>query len=245
MPQGFPSGSADKESTYNIGDLGLFPGLGRSPGEGHGKPLQYSCLDNSTEEPDGLQSIGSQRVGHDWEINIFTFRSPLLWPYFTLTQLLKWHFWCENQIPVSRAQNFPVASGFLQEWSGVFCLTMSSMIRTLSNLHSHLSHTFSPLSPLNTLPSERNEPLSTNIWDMLFLAWHALHICLPIFQGSVRPCLCARYLFSLWIRMFPMYLDLEGFFLFASVSLLDCNLPGGKFVCFHLCIYTYKCLTHC
>ena len=47
MPQGFPSGSADKESTYNIGDLGLFPGLGRSPGEGKGYPLQHSGLENS------------------------------------------------------------------------------------------------------------------------------------------------------------------------------------------------------
>ena len=44
------------------------PGLGRSPGEGNGNPLQYSCLENpmDTEEPGGLQSMGSQRVGHDW-----------------------------------------------------------------------------------------------------------------------------------------------------------------------------------
>ena len=40
-------------------------GLERSPGGGHGNPLQYSCLENPIEEPDGLQSIGSQRVGHD------------------------------------------------------------------------------------------------------------------------------------------------------------------------------------
>ena len=44
------------------------PGLGRSPGEGNGNLLQYSCLENpmDTEEPGGLQSMGSQRVGHDW-----------------------------------------------------------------------------------------------------------------------------------------------------------------------------------
>ena len=35
-----------KESAYNEGDLGLIPGLGRSPGGEHGKPLQYSCLEN-------------------------------------------------------------------------------------------------------------------------------------------------------------------------------------------------------
>ena len=46
---GLPDGSAGKESTCNagdIGDSGLIPGLGRSPGEGNGNPLQYSCLEN-------------------------------------------------------------------------------------------------------------------------------------------------------------------------------------------------------
>ena len=43
---GFPGDSAGKESTCNMGDLGSVPGLGRSPGEGNGIPLQYSCLDN-------------------------------------------------------------------------------------------------------------------------------------------------------------------------------------------------------
>ena len=46
---GFPGGSNGKESTGNAGDLGLTPGLGRSPGEGNGYPLQYSCLENSTD----------------------------------------------------------------------------------------------------------------------------------------------------------------------------------------------------
>ena len=43
---GFPGGSDGKESTCNAGDLGLIPGLGRSPGEGNGKPLRDSCLEN-------------------------------------------------------------------------------------------------------------------------------------------------------------------------------------------------------
>ena len=43
---GFPGGSAGKESACNAGDLGSIPGLGRSPGEGNGNPLQYSCLEN-------------------------------------------------------------------------------------------------------------------------------------------------------------------------------------------------------
>ena len=42
----FPGGSDGKASAYNAGDLGSIPGLGRSLGEGHGNPLQYSCLEN-------------------------------------------------------------------------------------------------------------------------------------------------------------------------------------------------------
>ena len=45
--QGFPCGSAGKESACNVGDLGSVPGLGRSPGEGKGYPLQYPALKNS------------------------------------------------------------------------------------------------------------------------------------------------------------------------------------------------------
>ena len=45
----FPCGSAGKESTCNVRDLGSISGLGRSPGEGKGYPLQYSGLDNSTD----------------------------------------------------------------------------------------------------------------------------------------------------------------------------------------------------
>ena len=43
---GFPGGSEGKESACNSEDLGSIPGLGRSPGGGHGNPLQYSCLEN-------------------------------------------------------------------------------------------------------------------------------------------------------------------------------------------------------
>ena len=44
--EGFSGGSAGKEITCNAGNLGSIPGLGRSPGRGHGNPLQYSCLRN-------------------------------------------------------------------------------------------------------------------------------------------------------------------------------------------------------
>ena len=43
---GFPGGSDSKASAYNVGEPGLIPGSGRSPGEGNGNPLQYPCLEN-------------------------------------------------------------------------------------------------------------------------------------------------------------------------------------------------------
>ena len=46
LSTGFPGGSGSKEFACNAADLGSIPGLGRSPGEGNGKPLQYSCLEN-------------------------------------------------------------------------------------------------------------------------------------------------------------------------------------------------------
>ena len=49
----FPGGSDGKESACNVGDLGLIPGLGRTPGGRHGNPLQYSCLEN----PHGQRSL--------------------------------------------------------------------------------------------------------------------------------------------------------------------------------------------
>ena len=58
-----------KTSAYNAGDLGSIPGLGRSPREGNGNPLQYSYLEIPwMEEPGRLQSMGSQRVRHDLAI---------------------------------------------------------------------------------------------------------------------------------------------------------------------------------
>ena len=50
---GFPGGSVSKESTWNVGDLGLIPGLLRAPERGYGSPLLYSCL----ESPHGQRSL--------------------------------------------------------------------------------------------------------------------------------------------------------------------------------------------
>ena len=60
----FPGGSDGKESACSARDPGSIPRSGGSTGEGHGNPLQYSCLENPIDKPGGLQSTGPQRVGH-------------------------------------------------------------------------------------------------------------------------------------------------------------------------------------
>ena len=101
---GFLGGSEGKESVWNVGDPGSIPGLGRSPGEANGNPLQYSCLEIPwMEEPGRLQSIGTQRVGHD-----FT---------FTFT-----HF---NRLQYSVNVTFPMYSQYIGKFMGLASLQSS------------------------------------------------------------------------------------------------------------------------
>ena len=72
--EGFPGDSDGKESACNVGDLGSIPGLGRSPGEGNGNPLQYSCFENPMDRG-AWWATGhrSQRVGHNGVTNTLHF----------------------------------------------------------------------------------------------------------------------------------------------------------------------------
>ena len=83
---GFLPSSVGKESACNTGDLGLIPGSGRSPGEGNGNPLQYSCLENSMDRGARQARVhGVVRVGH----NLVTKPPPELFLYVSQRRLLK------------------------------------------------------------------------------------------------------------------------------------------------------------
>ena len=70
--QGFSGGSEVKASACNVGDLSSFPGLGRSPGEGNGNPLQYSSLENPMDR--GAWSATVHRVAKSWtRLSDFTY----------------------------------------------------------------------------------------------------------------------------------------------------------------------------
>ena len=65
---GFPGGSDNKESACKAGDLGLIPGLGRSPGEGNGYPLQYSDVENPMNR--GAWRASIHRVTESWKLTL-------------------------------------------------------------------------------------------------------------------------------------------------------------------------------
>ena len=79
--QGFPSGSDGKASACNVGDLGSIPGSGRSPGEGNGNPLQYSCLENSMDGGAWWATVHGVAKSWTWVSDFtFTFIWAPRWP---------------------------------------------------------------------------------------------------------------------------------------------------------------------
>ena len=78
MGRVFPGGSVSKESACNAEDLGSIPGSSRSPGEGNGNSLQYSCLENSmdrgawqaTYSPWGRKELGMIELGSTWVVGV-------------------------------------------------------------------------------------------------------------------------------------------------------------------------------
>ena len=70
---GFPCGSAGKESAHNAGELGFIPELGRSPGEGEGYLLQYSCMDNSMDRGAWKAIVQGVAKSQTWLSDSITF----------------------------------------------------------------------------------------------------------------------------------------------------------------------------
>ena len=99
-----PCSSVGKESACNAGDPGLIPGSGRSPGEGHGNPLQYSCLENPMNGGAWQATVrGVTRVRHDlvtkppWDPKSLTW-VVLYWTHsVSCHNLLAW-WWTGNWV---------------------------------------------------------------------------------------------------------------------------------------------------
>ena len=129
---GFPRGSNGKESACSAGDYPSIPGSGRSPGGGHGNPLQCSCLENPTDR--GAWRATVHGVRYDWATNTSLPAIPLLGIFPDKTKTLLWMpegkvggrdswevrqihtvlFTMDNQSAPSQANKFvPLAAAFL------------------------------------------------------------------------------------------------------------------------------------
>ena len=87
-----PGGSVGKESACNAGDLASIPGWERSPGGGHGNPLQYSCLENPMDRGAWWATVrGVTRVGHDWS-NLAAAAAIFYQNFIIVCNLLLWAF---------------------------------------------------------------------------------------------------------------------------------------------------------
>ena len=88
---GFPGGSGGKESACNAGDLGLIPGLGRSPGGGHGSLIQYSCLENlhgqrslvgyspwGHKESDMTEWLSTYSIGFHYKYHLYSWLNMII-----------------------------------------------------------------------------------------------------------------------------------------------------------------------
>ena len=79
FPCGFPGGSAGKESTCNVGDPGSIAGLGRSPGEGNGNPLQYPCLENPMDGGAWQATVLGITKSQTWMKRLTLLPTPVFW----------------------------------------------------------------------------------------------------------------------------------------------------------------------
>ena len=188
---GFPWGSDGKESACNVGDLGSIPGLGRSPGEGNGNPLQFSYLENPMDGGawQATQSMGSRRVGHDWatSLSIVNGMGQSLWKCALLLIKLNVYVLYDPAVPlisiyprekflnVFRKDLCHIHSSFIHDSqkSGNNSVRRLFLVRPLPTclLSSYMNHLAPPT--LSLMLSEHNTPSPVHASKMDREAWCA------------------------------------------------------------------------
>ena len=121
-PNGFPCGSAGKESPHTVGDLGLIPGLGRSPGEGKGYSLQYTDLENSMD-------CGVHGVTKCWtQLSNFHFSlSPTYLVYFNIkATVFSFQIFEYNKQHKEKHRVYPSSNTLRHREAGAYLQSLSS-----------------------------------------------------------------------------------------------------------------------
>ena len=101
----FPSGSDGKASACNVGNLGSIPGSGRSPGEGNGNPLQYSCLENSMDGGAWWATVHGVAKSQTWLSNFTHSLRLVLCMYVSLCNVI-FIFRTSQYLPINRMKTY-------------------------------------------------------------------------------------------------------------------------------------------
>ena len=120
----FPGGSDGKASAYNAGEPGSIPGLGRSPGEGNGNPLQYSCLENSMDWGAWwvtVHGVAKSRTRLHFHFHLCT--KINLWPFKNSW----WYYWIFSICPYKCSVTSSPCSAPRGDWLELSILTSSHM----------------------------------------------------------------------------------------------------------------------
>ena len=145
-----PGGSDTKESSCNVGDPSSIPGLGRSSGEGTDNSLQYYCLEKPMDRGAcRLQSVGLQRVRHDWATNTFTFKPDLV--RCPLKRLKEMEFFLEKG--TWSAGGFVYVFNFYWSIVDLQCCVSFRYTQSVSVIHIHISTLFKIIFPYESLQS--------------------------------------------------------------------------------------------
>ena len=129
---GFPGGSEGKASACSAGDLGLIPGLRRSPGEGYGNPLQYSCLENPMDGR-AWQATVHGNAKSQTQLSNFTFFSIRVFSNESALRI-RWPKYWSFSFNISPTNEHPGLISFRMDW-----LDLLAIQRTLKSLLQHHS----------------------------------------------------------------------------------------------------------
>ena len=185
----FPGGSEVKASACNVGDLGSIPGSGRSPGEGNGNPLQYSCLENGWRSLVGYSPWGRKKLDTTQRLNFFFVLSLSPASLEVITSLIKNNFSVFSLNPIALASS----------WTSVYQLAPQSCTFIISfkiQTPQFLSHlVFQNIILL--VPLDPSQFSNKHCFFHSPLNCECASLCLTL------SCICCPWLAPLFLSAFP------------------------------------------